>query len=241
MIGIRKLLTLAIFSLSVTEIGCGAAESTPEHLLYSVSLPKNYDSKKEYELVVALHGSGDPPKHFVQALRSLMPERDCILIAPDSEDVNSWTNNDLASVVETIESARKKYRIAKNRTVLLGFSAGAGIGFFFIAERPALADAFCAFAHHVDNDLTDDALSAAKQIPVFYSVGTRDKYWKASSQTASRLKTLGFRLNYEAPDGVGHELKQDQLERMFKWIDSLRKPEDSGTASSASITIGPRK
>jgi predicted esterase len=170
-----------------------------------------------------------------------MPDRNCILIAPESEDVNSWTSNDLASVVKTIESARKKYRIAKNRTVLLGFSAGAGIGFFFIAERPDLADAFCAFAHQVDDDLADDALSAAKQMPVFYSVGTRDKYWKASSQTAARLKTLGFRLTYEAPDGVGHELKRDQVERMFKWIDSLQKPKDPETESSASITIGPRK
>lgn len=201
---------------------------------YVLSLPKDYDPKKEYELIVALHGSGDPPEHFVKALRALMPTRDYILAAPYSKDVMEWRSTEIPAVEATVTDVQKNCRIQKDRVLLLGYSAGGGIGFFFIAQRPKLFAGFAGFAQAVNTEeLPDEEFAAAKDVLVYYSVGSDDKYAAASVETDKTLKRLGFTYAYDAPHGVGHIITREQLKRCFDWFDAAFKKKDAAESTNA--------
>jgi predicted esterase len=206
---------------------------------YVLSLPANYDAKKEYELIVALHGSGDPPEHFVKALRSMMPGRECIVAVPFSKDVAAWSSDEIAVVEGSVDAVRKTCRIKRDRVMLFGFSAGCSIGFWFLALRPALFNAFAAFGSEVDSGLADEDLKAAHGVPVYYCVGKKDPHHSATAQAcADHLKALGFTLQYDASEGVGHTITPEQLKRMFTWFDAEFK-KNAAKDESDDIKIGP--
>lgn len=208
---------------------------------YVLSLPNNYDPKKEYELIVALHGSGDPPEHFVKALRSLMPAREFILAAPYSRDLMEWDSDELPVVEATLADVKKTCRIKTDRVLLLGFSAGGGFGFYFVAQKPELFSGFASFAQ-TNNAVPEDDLAAAKDLPIFYSVGKRDKYSKPSEESAARLKKLGFTFEYDTPADIGHTLTPEQLKRMFAWFDGVfKKRAEAKAEDSEDAVIGLRK
>ena len=195
---------------------------------YVLSLPPGYDAKKEYELIVALHGAGDPPEHFVKALRSLMPDRACILAAPLSKDVKAWTPEELSVVAATAADVAKQCQIKKGRVVLFGFSAGCWAGFFVVAEQPGVFNGFLSFGEELDADeISDEKLAPGKGVPIFYSVGTKDRHYAASVETAARLKRLGFNVTHDTPAGIGHTITPDQVKRALAWLDDVlkKKPE----------------
>lgn len=188
---------------------------------YALSLPRNYDPKKKYELIVALKGSDQSAGDFLRIFRSFAGSRDCIIAAPESRDISRWNSDELPVVAATVADVVKSCNVDSERVTLCGFSAGGGAGFFYIAAQPGLFKAYAAFAQVVSDQLDDEALEKAKSTPIFYSVGKLDaKYLAPSKKSAERLKGLGFSVDYETPPNMGHNLSLEQLKRMFAWLDA---------------------
>jgi len=108
--------------------------------------PKGYSSKKEYGLILLLHGRGDTAGHFLEAVQGFRGD-DFIVAALETPYVMGGLNGREArcwspwesgkdnirtgyllsadSVGKALDALAKAYRIDPKRTYLLGFSEGA--------------------------------------------------------------------------------------------------------------------
>jgi predicted peptidase len=125
--------------LRVTEERTGAK--------YSLYVPTNYSDKRDWPLVVTLHGTHgwDGPKRQVAEWGSLAETRGFIVVAPHLKSVQGifpviedmWHEDltrDERLVLAVIDEVSRKYRVDRKAVLLTGFSAG-GYPLYFIGLR----------------------------------------------------------------------------------------------------------
>jgi predicted peptidase len=111
----------------------------PEGRRYAMSLPDNYDGKRDMPLVLALHWGGPVApftgKWLLQDLvEPALRELKAILIAPD-RTLDDWANpQSEAETLELMDFIVQNYPIDARRTLLTGYSIG-GIGTWYIGAR----------------------------------------------------------------------------------------------------------
>jgi predicted peptidase len=112
------------------------------YLLEPWNYGKQYNSEREYPLVVFLHGSGgagnisylnyigydNPDDASVDSTAYMFQQNHpCFSLVPQT--TSSWNNNDLIDLVEKIKS---DYRIENSRIYLIGYSMGGSGSYSFI-------------------------------------------------------------------------------------------------------------
>lgn len=154
------------------------ADSKPMH--YLLSLPEGYnDSKKEWPLILFLHGAGErgsditkvakhgPPKLVAEGKTSLP----FIIVSPQCPAGKWWSDpqqlKQLASLIAEIET---HYRVDQRRIYLTGLSMG-GYGTWHLAGM--LPKKFAAIAPICGGGKTDDAKRLSR-IPIWVFHGARD-------------------------------------------------------------------
>ena len=115
-----------------------------KYLLY---LPKDYDGKKKFPLVLFLHGSGERGDdlnlvkvHGPPMLISKGKDFPFIVVSPQCPKGQWWQAVELAALLDDIE---KKYQVDKDRIYLTGLSMG-GFGTWALAAYQS--DRFAALA-----------------------------------------------------------------------------------------------
>lgn len=110
-----------------------------DEILYSISVPVDYDPKTPKPLIVALHYGGEVTPHYARGIieELIAPglgELNAIVVAPDSI-AGPWTNEKNESMVlELMDFISEKYNIDQEQTLLTGFSMG-GHGTWYIGSR----------------------------------------------------------------------------------------------------------
>lgn len=119
-----------------------------------------------------------------------------------------------------------------------GFSMGGGMALqLALRTRRPLAAAFAlssylcrsaeAYGHFYTDECsatrhgrTDDAACPAASLPVFMRHGSEDSFilpaWGAA--TAERLKSLGLHVDAAELPGLGHEMRDDEIDALVTWL-----------------------
>ena len=113
---------------------------------YVEILPKEFDSKKEHDLLIGLHGHGSDRWQYIKAergeckgARDTAAKHGMIFVSPDYRASTSWMGPQAeADTVQLIALLRKKYKV--RRVYLTGASMGGTSALIFAALHPKLID-----------------------------------------------------------------------------------------------------
>lgn len=189
---------------------------TGEKIAYSLFIPKNYDPKNSYPLVVFLHGAGergfDNQVHLKANKGAVVWTEDevqskypCFVLAPQCPHDSFWTKRTastityepsvhLEMVYELIRQLQEKYSIDKNRIYLTGLSMG-GIGTWALSM--AHPDVFAALAPICGmGDV--NKVELIRDIPVWVFTAEDDPVVKVElvRATVEALKKVGGNVRY---------------------------------------------
>jgi phospholipase/carboxylesterase len=206
---------------------------------YRVKLPKGYNPKKRYPLLLTLHGySSNLDNHFADVIKQ-MPEPDFIFTSlqapywlPNSRESFRWripeygperqeqsvkmSEEYVANVIRTL-----KAQYNPSHVYLMGHSQGGWMTFNTGLNFPKLFDGLIAFGGWVDTvRIAPSQIKAAKKLKVLIVHGRNDKAvpfsWAESSR--DRLKAGGLDVTFFDFDG-GHEMPDAGVKKVFEWIE----------------------
>ena len=195
-------------------------------LNYRILLPKSYDSKKAYPLVLFLHGAGERGLDNSSQLNNVVYRfadddiynlYDAIVLAPQCPQNKRWAEIDwdadtviqpdqqsdtMGLVVELLELVKKSYAIDSNRLYVMGLSMG-GYGTWDIISRYpemfAAAVPICGGA-----DLKNAKKIAHMPIWVFHSADDDIVSVFHSRDMVDSIKTAGGKPIYTEFTDAGH-------------------------------------
>ena len=131
-----------------TDVAFTATYDTSEQR-YVQLLPTDFDSQKQYDVVIALHGHGSDRWQYatgardeLRATRDAAANHDMIMICPDYRATTSWMNAAAeADMVQIISSLKSQYKVGK--VIVTGGSMGGTGSLTFTALHPDLVDGVC--------------------------------------------------------------------------------------------------
>ena len=225
-------LIFLMFALAMT--GSGEPDRVPAAYHYLTYLPGDYAaSRKEYPLVIYLHGSSARGSNLASVKVSGLPRMaedgnkfKFILIAPQCPSGMLWSSEDWAGAL--LKEVSSRYRVDRSKIYLTGVSMGGG-GTFDVAKRypevfAALAP-LCAWASDTHQ------ICKLKNVPVWTFHGTDDRVVPIS-QTEEKVRALrncGGEIKYTRLKGEGHGIHHvydpGNEYRLLEWLlsHSLKK------------------
>ena len=91
-------------------------------------LPKNYNPKKSYPILMALHGLKESPLKSIKHFKPVADELNMILICPEGQSFSQAylrkPIDDRKNFVNFLNLVATQHKINKNKSILVGFSRG---------------------------------------------------------------------------------------------------------------------
>jgi hypothetical protein len=168
------------------------------------SIPSDFDSTKQYPLIVAMHYCGGTAQQYRDALATLADSLRMIVVCPDNKSV-VIPESELNMLITAIDSSKAFYPINENEVYLTGMSCNGeyitrhGLNNFYpfkgifpwnpwiTAANPALYNFDC-------------------KTPIVISVGSNDTNYKPVVAVYDSLKAHNADVYLEIVPNVGHAL-----------------------------------
>lgn len=205
---------------------------------YSIYIPNVKDSKKDYKLLVYLHGSGDDDRSlkYSKMLLKFADEYNVIVLAPFARGTSNYycpleARRDIKELTEKI---KKIYRIKDNNVYLSGFSMG-GYGVYRIYDDiPHLFNGLMVLSGHPGlgshfggpDYCDDEKINRFKDIPIIIFHGTEDRNcsYEEAKEFFSKIKKVNQICQINITEGRGHSgLTEDWYKILVKWFDNTTK------------------
>lgn len=195
-------------------------------LPYRLFIPRNYDPKQSYPLVLFLHGAGERGKdnkvqvsqneRLVFADEKHQAQHPCFFLAPQCPATSWWTGKDfvipnpadppaepLRLAIETLESVEKEFNVDLSRVYVTGLSMGGFATWDALARYPDRFAAGVPIAG-VANVNASDTIS---RTPIWAFHGDADTTVPTSGtrNIINRLWDNGHTPRYTEYPGVGHD------------------------------------
>lgn len=180
-----------------------------KELAYNVYVPREYDVKKRWPLVVFLHGRGERGSDGLlqtdvgigHAIRKNSERFPCIVAMPQCPGDSGWNERD-DIIDETVARGLAEYNIDRSRIYLTGLSMGGYGTWSYGAAHP---DVFAALIPICGGGKTTDAPALAK-VPIRVFHGGADAIVKpeASRAMVEAIKQAGGNIQYTEFADVGH-------------------------------------
>ena len=179
-------------------------------------LPSDFDSTKEYPLIVAMHYCGGSATQYRDALAALCDSLDMIVVCPDNKS-QVIPESELSMLVTAIDSSKLFYPIDSAQVYLTGMSCN---GEFI--TRHGLKN-FYPFKGIFPWDpwitSTDPAVyNFDSKMPIVISVGSADPNYKALISFYDSLVAHKANVNLVIVPNVGHSLFADFSAEMVNCI-----------------------
>lgn len=213
---------------------------------YRILLPKNYDPKKKYTLLVGLHGYGGSNKSFIRLGQNLVNE-DIIFVCPQApypfesgsgkfsgfswtvydyeEQINHDHSSELSSdfVMTVISDVKKKHQIKS--VFLTGFSQGGFMTLGISLYNPKFFDGAICIGGGLREDWIGPAQrKKAKKLPVLLIHGMQDNVvpFKNAQQAYDVLSKEGYQVTLNSFSGA-HTVPKDEFLKAVEWIKAINK------------------
>jgi len=97
---------------------------------YAMHVPKNYDAKKSYPLIICLHGAGFVGDSYIDRWQSRLGS-DVILVCPTIQGGAWWSAQGENLVLDVMDAVSFEYNVNPEKVYLTGMSNG-GIGVYLV-------------------------------------------------------------------------------------------------------------
>lgn len=231
------------------------AEATGEHVFEitagdrttqcAVVVPSNYDPKRKWPIVIALHGLGGDYRQALTIFGTLADAHGFIMVAPSatkpggdevepfiremvwrmSRSKQWWAYEQSSFPIAALNEAKRRLNIDEDRVYITGYSMG-GFGSWNIGLRQW--DRFAAAAPFASGMTPAEAMSGkqpklrclldnARGLPFFIVHGDQDKLVPVafSRWNVARLEELECQHEYHEVKGAGHVLRRAQFEEVL--------------------------
>jgi len=122
-----------------------------------------------------------------------------------------------------VQQALERYPIDRERMVIMGFSQGGTMAYDLALRDPAHCAGLAALASWLPGVLAETLpkLPEHEGFPVLVVHGTRDDRIAVEKARESReaLRPYGVAMTYREIEGMGHEINQESLKLIVKWLD----------------------
>lgn len=205
-----------------------------------VKIPADFDPKKTYSLVVALHGYGGNATTF-GVIWDRLADRQLILAIPETPyampggtplgyswnpglgdeqpEIDKIAAEGLAAYIAAVVTAlRGQYNIGD--VYLLGFSQGGALAYALGVAQPQLYKGIIVFGGPYEAEmLAPEALAAGRGLRVFIAHGNDDRVVPpdCSRDAAALFKAAGYDVTYVTFAG-GHTVDAETLKQAEKWM-----------------------
>ena len=204
-----------------------------ETLHYYLYFPSDYnaDGRKEYPLLLFLHGGGEsggnltdlqingPPKMIVDG-----KEFPFLILAPQHPHKRKFWNTN--AVIQLLDTIVANNRVDKQRIYLTGLSRGATAAWELAVQYP---DKFAAMAVVCGMTPLPYASWIDKNMPIWVFHGEDDPIIlvEESENMVKKLKTMGYDVTFTKYPNVGHDAwtKAYQEDELYDWFINQKRKE----------------
>ena len=206
---------------------------------FSIYVPKGYDKKKSYPLMVALHGLGSSHWQIIRypGLTRLAQKHGYIVVAPMGYNSSGWYGADgrftrftskkilrwsEQDVMNVLAITRKELSIDDQRIFLMGHSMGGGGTWHLGMKFPKKWAALAPLAPAAPRNIGD--LHKIKDIPVVMVMGSKDFLWRSGLKWVAAMKKLDMDYEYIEVKNGGHVLPViAKLPTVFAFFEKHRR------------------
>ena len=195
---------------------------------YLLYLPKDYDQKESWPLLVFLHGSGErgddlelvkthgPPKLIAEG-----KEFPFIVVSPQCPKDRTWEPIELNALLDDLT---KSYKVDPDRICITGLSMGGFGTWELLARYPE----FWAAAVPICGGCKVDTVEKFKQVPIWVFHGAKDPTvkLKASEEMVEALKAAGGKPKFTIYPEEGHAswVSAYNDKELWTWLLAQKKP-----------------
>ncbi len=203
-----------------------------EHeMSYALYVPKDYDSKKAYPLIVCLHGAGFVGDSYIDRWQPRLGDN-VILVCPTIGNGAWWSPEGEQLVMKTVEAVLSQYHIDTERIFLTGMSNG-GIGVYLIGMFHA--HRFAAISP-MASGIPEEVFPFLKNFAptgIYIIHGANDQVMpvRLSQEVTAYLKKEKIPFVYrehgkEHPRAGGHFFPREELPALVSWFNAQRRMAD---------------
>lgn len=216
---------------------------------YRLFLPKAYDSKKEYPLLLSLHGAGSRGDDNLKQLRpwvagwldpSVQEKYPCIILMPQCPVGEKWVNTPwkkgsysfakvpmstpMKLAKEILDKVIKEEAVDRSRIYIMGASMGGYGTWNFTMRYPDLFAAAVPICGGGDPSMAH----VLKNLPIWAFHGDKDKTvpLSGSEDMVSALKIVnGTEVKFTIYGGVGHDsyTRAWREPKLIQWLFNQQK------------------
>ncbi|MFQ5569170.1 MAG: prolyl oligopeptidase family serine peptidase [Rhodothermales bacterium] len=223
--------TACLFAVLLAVVGCDAVPPDATIRIkgydYFVFLPRQYESRDAWPLILFLHGAGQHVETqeettLYTAVPKYAVEHDdfpFIVIAPQSPPPDTWINERLADLLDEVEAT---LRVDEDRIYVTGLSMG-GFGTFLVTT--AYPDRFAAVVPIAGGGRPEEACRM-KDVPtwVFHNAGDRIVPVSQSQAMVDALQACNGDVRFTLYDRSGHDAwsRTYSTPELYDWFLSHR-------------------
>jgi S1-C subfamily serine protease len=190
---------------------------------YWIYVPKDYDPKISYALVVWLHPVGKNKKQdvedFTDTWEDYCKDNHIILVGPKAETEN-WQASEAEFVREAVTAVVSTYQIDPRRVVAHGMGQGGQFAFYLGFHDRDLFRGVATTGAALTNAPKEKV--APQPLSFFVACGAKDPLAKSVADTKTKLAEHKYSVLHREIANMGHQyLDLKTLEELVRWIDSL--------------------
>ncbi len=200
-------------------------ENAANYLLF---LPENYAAKKDWPLIVYLHGASlrgnaiEQVKHY--GLPKMLEQRSdfpFVVLSPQCPKQQGWRSQDW--LMPLIDHIIKNYRVDEQRVYLTGMSLGGGGTWYWAAEHPEKFAAIAPLCGY-GNPSSAEKLS---DIPIwtFHGEDDRSVPIDVTEDMVFAIRKAGGSVKFTRFPDTGHNIVEQvyQDETLYEWLLNYRR------------------
>ena len=234
-------------------------KAADKEMPYSIYVPKGYDKKKSYPLMVALHGLGASDRGMMRyrGFTQLAEKHGYIVVAPMGYSSRGWYGSrgqtsrrgnprnlgELSEkdVLNVLAITRRELKVNPKRIYLMGHSMGGGGTWHIGMKYPDLWAGLAPIAPAAPRNIND--LAKAKHIPVILVQGDRDRLVPVSGarRWTAKMKNLKMDHSYIEVKGGGHsDVAWKNMPQVFEFFNKREKGQVAAKEKDAKDTAEPK-
>jgi predicted esterase len=209
---------------------------------YRLFIPANYDAKRKWPLVVALHGMGGDENSFFAsynrgAIKEEAEKRGYLIVCPKGRgSASMYLGAAERDVLDVIKEARREFNIDPDRIYLMGHSMG-GYGTWSVAANNP--DLFAALAPISGGGMPQVLVRLKSMAHISWIVTHGDKDPTVSVEESRRMvkagKELGIEIKYnEVPGGDHTSIAVPAFKEIFDWFDAHKRQPKAAAKTAGS-------
>jgi phospholipase/carboxylesterase len=213
-------------SSATIEINFKDDNGKPKSTICSYSVPASYTEKKEWPIILTLHGDGSNAMAFHDLWHDAAASAGFVAITPQGENRTrlgfgwSWGENSERIIRICVEIVRKKININPERIYLAGFSSGGSLTYKMALKYPSVFRGIAALGAPFSADFYNDSLtlknnSSFQNMKVYIGHGTLEKNYKSDPQLAAKVfKEKGAHVMFTPYKDIGHSIPEPKKEEL---------------------------